>query len=205
MCKAYLESDFDYHWRIISRNLPPAAETLGGVRRERWARCHATGHIYAYMTLNSAESINALRKHARRLPITMILELFRASVQQWYYKHRTTGAELTSSLTPYADRKIGNRVNKSLRWQVNLVTNMIFEMLDANKNGTVNLDDRTCSCRQWQLSGLPCGHVIAVTRKFKQDDVSLLCGAIFHSRDISSSLRIAHTANGSSFRMDRSR
>ena len=93
-------------------------------------------------------------------------------MQQWYFKHRITGAELTTSLTPYADQKIGNRVNKSLRWQVNPVTNRILEVIDGNKDGIVNLDTRTCTCRQWELSGLPYGYLIAVARKFKQDDVS---------------------------------
>jgi hypothetical protein len=25
----------------------------------------------------------------------------------------------------------------------------------------VNLEDRTCSCREWQVSGLPCKHALA--------------------------------------------
>ena len=148
MCKAYRTSDFDHHWRVISRNLPTSADTLRDVGRERWSRCHANGPRYAYMTSNSAESMNALTKHARKLPITMFLEFFRASVQQWYFKHRATGSGLTTSLTPYAEGKIGKRVNKSLRWQVNPVTNRIHEVIDGNKNGTVNLDTRTCTCRQ---------------------------------------------------------
>ncbi|KAE8696803.1 hypothetical protein F3Y22_tig00110641pilonHSYRG00017 [Hibiscus syriacus] len=54
----------------------------------RWSRVHQLGARYGFMTSNSAESITALSPHSRKLPITMLMEFFRASIQQWYYKKR---------------------------------------------------------------------------------------------------------------------
>ncbi|XP_071718099.1 uncharacterized protein [Rutidosis leptorrhynchoides] len=135
MCKAYRKSDFDHHYDRVR---------------------------YAYLTTNSAESINALSVHARKLPVTMLLEFFRASVQQWFWEHRNTVDGLTTPVTSYAERKLGKRNRKSLTWTVKPISQVKFEVMDMKKGGKVNLQDKTCTCKQWQFSGLPCGHVMAV-------------------------------------------
>jgi transposase-like protein len=86
--KAYREVDFDKHMNRLRRVLPQCAETLDNVGFERWSRVHALGARYGFMTSNSAESINALSRHSRKLPITMLMEFFRASLQEWYYRKR---------------------------------------------------------------------------------------------------------------------
>ncbi|GJX14742.1 transposase, MuDR, MULE transposase domain protein [Tanacetum coccineum] len=37
-------------------------------------------------------------------------------------------------------------------------------LTDDRYNREVDFQKRTCHCRKWQLSGIPCGHVLAVTR-----------------------------------------
>ncbi|XP_071718644.1 uncharacterized protein [Rutidosis leptorrhynchoides] len=106
---------------------------------------------FSYLTSNIVESINALSKHARKLPVCMLLEFFRASVQDWYFKHRNTSVSLTSMVTPYAERKLAKRMKKSRRSQTIPSTNNLIEVRDGRKNGMVNLEDRVCSCGQWQL------------------------------------------------------
>ncbi|XP_071714227.1 uncharacterized protein [Rutidosis leptorrhynchoides] len=166
MCKAYRKSDFDHHYGILARRIPDSARTLTTVGFNRWSRHHADRVRYAYLTSNSAKSINALSVHARKLPITMLLEFFRASVQQWFWEHRNTADGLTTPVTPYAERKLGKRNRKSISWTVKPISQVKFEVLDMKKGGKVNLQDKTCTCKQWQFSGIPCGHVMAVARYF---------------------------------------
>ncbi|XP_071708105.1 uncharacterized protein [Rutidosis leptorrhynchoides] len=52
--------------------------------------------------------------------------------------------------------QVGKRTRKSRRWQAIPSTNNLIEVRDGRKNGMVNLDDKVCSCGQWQLSGIPC-------------------------------------------------
>ncbi|XP_071738695.1 uncharacterized protein [Rutidosis leptorrhynchoides] len=112
MCKAYRKSDFDHHYGILARRIPDSARTLTTVGLNRWSRHHTDRVRYAYLTSNSAESMNALSVHARKLPITMLLEFFRASVQQWFWEHRNTADGLTTPVTPYAEHKLGKRNRK---------------------------------------------------------------------------------------------
>ena len=52
------------------------------------------------------------------------------------------------------------------------ISNEIFQVKDRDRGGKVNFSRRTCSCRKWRLSGLPCGHVISVLRSLNYDDCS---------------------------------
>ncbi|GKA48950.1 ankyrin repeat-containing protein [Tanacetum coccineum] len=123
---------------------------------------------YNYMTSNSAESVNALSRHSRKLPICMMIDWFIKSLQQWYFEHRQTADEHKHELTPWAEAKLAQRIAKSATWTVRPAANYLYNVVDYYKNATVDLNTRTCSCGQWQLSGLPCGHLIAVMRHLRQ-------------------------------------
>ncbi|XP_071719219.1 uncharacterized protein [Rutidosis leptorrhynchoides] len=172
MVKAYRASDFEDHLSVFRRRLRASYNYLEQVGFHKWSRSRAEHVRYSYLTSNSVESVNALSKHARKLPICMLFEFFRASVQDWYFKHRNQSVSLTSTVTPYAERKLGKRMRKSRRWQSIPSTNNLIEVRDGRKNGMVNLDDKVCSCGQWKLSGIPCGHVIAASRLFGVEDVT---------------------------------
>jgi len=51
---------------------------------------------YNVMTSNSAESINVMSRYAQCLPIAMLIDVFRISLQQWYYDRREIGAKYIS-------------------------------------------------------------------------------------------------------------
>ncbi|KAE8672908.1 Squalene epoxidase 3 [Hibiscus syriacus] len=98
----------------LYRNLKKCAQTLEDVGFERWSRVHQLGARYGFMTSNSAESINALSRHSRKLPITMLMEFFRASIQQWYYKKRNH-AVLDNNLNGLVD--LNARTCSCMKWQ----------------------------------------------------------------------------------------
>ncbi|GJW10234.1 RNA-directed DNA polymerase, eukaryota, reverse transcriptase zinc-binding domain protein [Tanacetum coccineum] len=64
-------------------------------------------------------------------------------------------------LTTGAKAKIAKRIAKSAMWTVRPAANYIYNFVDYNKNGTIDLNTRACSYGQWQLSSLPSGHLIA--------------------------------------------
>ncbi|XP_071739997.1 uncharacterized protein [Rutidosis leptorrhynchoides] len=172
MVKAYHASDFQDHLSVFQRRLTATYKYLEDVGFHKFSRNRAEHVRYSYLTSNSVESINALSKHARKLPVCMLLEFLRASVQDWYFKHRNTSVSLTSTVTPYTERKIAKMTKKSRRWQAIPSTNNLIEVRNGRKNGMVNLEDIVCSCSQWKLSGIPCGHVIAAARCFEVEDVT---------------------------------
>ncbi|XP_071688295.1 uncharacterized protein [Rutidosis leptorrhynchoides] len=75
----------------------------------------------------------------------------------------------------------GKRNRKSLSWTVKPISQVKFEVLDMKKGGKVNLQDKTCTCKQWQFSGIPCGHVMAVARYFVLRNVTTHVQKYFHT------------------------
>ncbi|GJT46817.1 zinc finger, CCHC-type containing protein [Tanacetum coccineum] len=82
-------------------------------------------------------------------------------------------------LTPWAEAKLAQRIAKSSTWTVRPAANYLYNVVDYYKNATVNLNTRTCSCGQWQLSGLPCGHLIAVMRHLCQSSANQFAFSCF--------------------------
>nr|GEW30835.1 hypothetical protein [Tanacetum cinerariifolium] len=140
--------------QFISNWLPGVANKLDMIGLEKWARVHFRDMRYNYMTSNSAES-------------------------QWYFDHRQTVDEHKHELTPWAEAKLAQRIAKSSTWTVRPVANYLYNVVDYYKNATVNLNTRTCSCGQWQLSGLPCGRLIAVMQHLRQSSANQFAFSCF--------------------------
>ncbi|PWA60179.1 transposase, MuDR, MULE transposase domain protein [Artemisia annua] len=137
-CKAYLVSDFDSAIAEIRSFKPDAYRKLEEAGFDKWSRAYCPAKRYNYLTSNSAESINA--SHQECDPPA-------------------------DALTSWASAKVNDRMIKSATWVVRGIWHgKIYQVRDSRSVHTVNLTDGECSCRKWQLSGLPCGHVCAVAR-----------------------------------------
>ncbi|GJQ91355.1 transposase, MuDR, MULE transposase domain protein [Tanacetum coccineum] len=123
---------------------PDAYKKLCDARPERWSRVHCPLIRYNYMTSNNVESVNACSVIYRKEPVLKLAETYRAMVKQ-----------CTQS---------GKKSMKSTKWVVKGVNEYQYEVSDGQYIREVNLQAGTCECRKWQLSGIPCGHVIVVTR-----------------------------------------
>nr|GEU91539.1 hypothetical protein [Tanacetum cinerariifolium] len=66
-------------------------------------------------------------------------------------------------------------MQKSANWRVHgILHSKIYEVDDRRRVHRLDLNTRSCSCRKWKLSGIPCGHVIAVARVMGCTDCSEL-------------------------------
>lgn len=87
-CKAYTTEEFAHLMCEILAARPIAHRKLVAAGIEKWSRAHCPANRYNYLTSNSVESINALTKDVRKIPITMLMEWFRGLLQKWYYERR---------------------------------------------------------------------------------------------------------------------
>ncbi|GJT51679.1 transposase, MuDR, MULE transposase domain protein [Tanacetum coccineum] len=164
-CKAYTPEDFEKLMSDIHALRPDAHQKLVDVGIEKWSRAKCPANRYNYMTSNSVESINALTKDVRKIPITSLMDWFRDLLQKWYYERRQKYEDAPDDeLTPWATAKIKYRSLKSSNWSVKgILQYKIYEVQDNHRIHVVYLDKAECTRRRWQLSGLP-GHICAVAR-----------------------------------------
>ncbi|KAD7478401.1 hypothetical protein E3N88_01537 [Mikania micrantha] len=92
-CKAYTISDFETNYNALCAMRPAIRETLTRVGFHKWARSHCPVQRFNIMTSNSAESINALSRNARKLPITKLIDFFVSLLQKWYFERRQLGGK----------------------------------------------------------------------------------------------------------------
>ena len=78
-------------------------------------------------------------------------------------------------LSDWASAKIMDRLLKSANWIVNgIFMNRMYEVNDHRNCHIVDLDEHSCTCRKWQVSALPCGHVLAACRFMGMTDFNHL-------------------------------
>ncbi|PWA85098.1 transposase, MuDR, MULE transposase domain protein [Artemisia annua] len=93
-------------------------------------------------------------------------EFDRQLLQRWYCDRRSKYEDaLDEEVSDWATAKIYDRILKSVNWTVKGIHKMNkYEVKDNQRGHIVDLTEGTCSCRKWELLGLPCGHVCAVAR-----------------------------------------
>nr|GEX44429.1 hypothetical protein [Tanacetum cinerariifolium] len=159
-CKAYTPEEFQ---RIISDLQvlrPKAYQKLEDAGFETWSSAMCPTNRYNYMTSNSAESINNLSRHVRKAPITMLMEWYIVLLQKWYYAGREKYQVHT--ISDWATHKVMDIMKKSANCKVyGIHQGKVYQVDDRRKVHRVDLTTRSCTYRKWQLSGIPCGNVIA--------------------------------------------
>ncbi|GKB87049.1 hypothetical protein Tco_0959321 [Tanacetum coccineum] len=160
----YTPEEFSTEMINLRTIQPDAYHKRIQVGPQRWSKAYCPLVRYNYMTLNSVESVNACTVLYRKLPVLKLAETYRAMVQEWYFKRRELADNMTSKITEWVANKVNKKRMKSATWHVYGVNHYQYQVSDGRYNRKVDFQTCTCQCRKWQLSGIPYGHVIAVTR-----------------------------------------
>ncbi|KAK2661745.1 hypothetical protein Ddye_000319 [Dipteronia dyeriana] len=142
-----------------------AAMYITDVGFERWARAYSPWKRYNLMSSNIAEAMNNAIKVCRELPITEVIDCIRGVLQRWFYVCRTFAGKLKSTLTTKVDVSICVKDEKASYLTVYPITYYSFLVKDGDLDGTVDLTSKTCTCREFDMDGLPCEHALACIRE----------------------------------------
>lgn len=108
---------------------------------------------------------------AKQKPILTMLEWIRQCLMKRMQENRDlVDKKWKRYLYPSPRSKLKKnmeRVKNCITREVRASNWEVFEMHGSQYN--VNLDEMTCTCRRWDLTGIPCSHAIAVFDKRKLD------------------------------------
>ncbi|KAI3673214.1 hypothetical protein L6452_39330 [Arctium lappa] len=136
-CKTYTVEEFELNMTSLRAALPLGAPLMDHVGPEKWSRAHFPGLRYNIMISNSAESVNALSRFARKMPIVSLMDYFRCFQQEWYSIRRRNGEEMVNRLTPWAEANIEKRIHKSATWTVHEIDRGYWEVRDGFRDAEV--------------------------------------------------------------------
>ncbi|CAE6108126.1 unnamed protein product [Arabidopsis arenosa] len=129
---------------------------------EHWTRSHCYGDRYNIMTSNVAESLNAVLKEARELPIVSTLEYIRGTLMTWFEKRRGKAAQHKMDLTPKVEEIVQRNYERSTCYEVIKINNEHYEIkTTTGLSYLVDIQNKTCTCAEFNLLRIPCSHAIA--------------------------------------------
>ncbi|XP_055822113.1 uncharacterized protein LOC129890619 [Solanum dulcamara] len=171
--KAYQRDEFNDHFQQIKNLDISVAKYLEDVGFHRWSRAHFPGNRYDVMTTNIAESINSMFLAEREFPITALFNSINRRFAQKFHERRMMLANTSTICAPSVERKIRENVtigNTLLAHQISFHT---FSIIGHGSVAMVDLNNRTCSCREFDLNKIHCPHAIAAIRIQFGDDYGL--------------------------------
>ncbi|XP_009778601.1 uncharacterized protein [Nicotiana sylvestris] len=143
---------------------PRVKAYLYDIAYHRWSRVHATVNRTWTMTSNIAESLNDVTKYARELPIVELLEYMRTLLERWT-KEKLLKVKGTFTYLGYKfNKELDDNRTLSHKLMVRASTNYIHTVIDGVRRYIVCLENKKCSCGQFQLDELPCPHALATLR-----------------------------------------
>jgi len=146
-----------------------AAYWIRRVPPRLWATAYFEGHRFGHLTANIVEALNSWILEASGLPIIQMMECIRRQLMTWFNERRETSMQWTSILVPSAERSVAEALERARTYQVLRANEAEFEVISHEGTNIVDIRNRCCLCRGWQLYGLPCAHAVAALLSCRQN------------------------------------
>ena len=120
---------------------------------------------------NLCEALNKELLPAREMPIISLFEHIRRYIMQRQVRKRKQATRWKNGI----GKKVWAVLNKGAdisQWcSVSHNGEGGYEIDHGDRTYVVKLDDKTCTCRRYTLSGIPCAHAICVIRDRRHNPV----------------------------------
>ncbi|KAL4575445.1 hypothetical protein LXL04_022289 [Taraxacum kok-saghyz] len=169
----YLPASHDILLNEISDVSQAAIKYLNNNHKKVWSKSKfGTTSKCDYNTNNISESFNSWIGALRYQPVLDLLDGVREKLIKRFDKKRMLVKKWNGVLVPIAKNHLED-ISKNLgEYEVSRCSDNHAEVKCKGKRWEVNLYERKCSCRVWQVTGLPCVHAsafIAFTRDVNWD------------------------------------
>ncbi|CAN1131995.1 hypothetical protein LINPERPRIM_LOCUS14139 [Linum perenne] len=134
-----------------------------------WATAYFEGTRFGHLTANIVESFNTWILDTSGLPIIQMMECIRRQLMTWFNERRETSMQWTSILVPSAERQVAEALERARSYQVLRANEAEFEVISHEGTNIVDIRNRCCLCRGWQIHGLPCAHAVAALLSCRQN------------------------------------
>ncbi|XP_019194863.1 PREDICTED: uncharacterized protein LOC109188688 isoform X2 [Ipomoea nil] len=126
-----------------------------------WSRSHFSTNANSDMLVNNiCESFNAMILDARDSPLIHCLEIVRKQVMLRLFECRKQATKWTGRICPAIANKISIFEKQAGGYWAYQSTEVLFQVKGATDQHQVDIGAKTCSCRKWDLNGIPCRHAI---------------------------------------------
>ncbi|KAH0642077.1 hypothetical protein KY289_033051 [Solanum tuberosum] len=166
--KVYSLKEFDNHFVEFKNKCLAAAVVLEyDIGFEKWSREHFPGNRYDVMTTNIAESLNAMLIDEREYPMASIFNLIAKRFGELFReRHAYILKSMGNQMVPSAKKITRKKMIEGNSLYVENVTGdgNQFTLFSARVTAYVDLLEKSCSCREYDLIKITCTHAMVVLR-----------------------------------------
>ncbi|XP_020258540.1 uncharacterized protein LOC109834940 [Asparagus officinalis] len=123
---------------------------------------------YGHVTSNVAESFNKWIHEARLLRILQLIEHIRKQIMVRMNERRVMAESWNQVLCPKAEIALKENMDNGRPLEVRQSHTGLFEV-QSHRSCQVDLDNKTCTCRGWDVTRVPCKHACASIMFMKRD------------------------------------
>ncbi|GKA99822.1 mutator type transposase [Tanacetum coccineum] len=154
---------FDKRMEEMKNHNLEAYEWLRKIPPQHWARSHFTGRAKSNILLNNlCEVLNRQLLDGRDKPIITCLEYIREYLMKRIVNVQKVQDKCDGPLTPSTAKIFKLIVRAAAKLKVEWNGSDLYQVTCPwGDQFVVNLSERVCSCRKWELSGIPCTHAVA--------------------------------------------
>ncbi|XP_031393381.1 uncharacterized protein LOC116205067 [Punica granatum] len=157
--------EFDQNMMIMKRMNEDAWAWLKRFKPDAWSKAGFSDYPKNDNLLNNTcEQFNSKIVKFRGKPIITMLEEIRCYLMGKMNKHRLRANSFVGPICPVAQSRLDKCRKDSSYWTPEWVGDAAgykFQVWKRPQCKVVDLGAGTCSCRMWQLTGIPCAHAIA--------------------------------------------
>ena len=159
-------SKWNYQMEKMKGLSQGAYEWLEKMAPNTWVRAFFSEFPKSDVLLNNnCEVFNNYILEARELPILSMLEKIKNQLMTRYYsKQKEFTEQFVGTICPKIRKKLTKISELANVCYVLPSGNEIFQVNDRDFQYTVDLQAKTCECRKWNLTGIPCQHAISCLR-----------------------------------------
>ncbi|WMV43053.1 hypothetical protein MTR67_036438 [Solanum verrucosum] len=155
------EEDFKDQLSAVGALSKSAAKDLLKYPPQTWCRAYLDTICKNQMVDNNfIESFNFWILEARGKPILKMLEDIRIKIMNRLREKEEDASKWTTDYSPKCMKLFTAYMRIAQLCSVDFNGDLGYEVSEGEDRHTVNLVEKECTCRSWQLTGIPCPHAI---------------------------------------------
>jgi hypothetical protein len=175
--RAYRESVFQYFFKSVVEANPEVLEWLQSHHYKKWMRCAFNPDIKCdYITSNLAEVFNNWIKDWKDLPVVELADKLRDMIMVLWAKRRKICERLNGIILPAVMAQLNAKTRGLSHLHVADSGNMTGQVVDTtnvHSRHVVKLELHECTCLEWQHTGKPCQHALALITSVQATNVNM--------------------------------
>ncbi|XP_010497305.1 PREDICTED: uncharacterized protein LOC104774383, partial [Camelina sativa] len=173
IARSYTVWEFGGHMEALRSYNPSAYDSLLKTKPRTWSRAFfRIGSCCSDNLNNLSESFNRTIRQARRKPLLDMLEDIRRQCMVCNEKRYFIAGRFKTRFTKRAHAEIEKMIAGSQFCERWMARHNKHEIRCGDVKVCVDMNDQTCGCRKWQMTGIPCVHAASVIigKKEKVED-----------------------------------